>query len=145
MRYRDTQIGDKARQYQHAYYRSRIATPEIKVRWLVASAKCHAKRLGIAFDMSIMGLSAEPPRDCPICGRSLNYSTMRGFKDRNSSPSLDRVIPQLGYTTGNVFIICFRCNRVKNDGTEDDHLRIAAYIHRMMDMCAESKAPTVVV
>ena len=34
-----------------------------------------------------------------------------------SSPSLDRIIPSLGYVKGNIRVISFRANTLKNNAT----------------------------
>lgn len=43
-------------------------------------------------------------------------------------PSLDKIIPEKGYTKGNVAVICYRCNVIKSFGTAEEHRRIAEFI-----------------
>lgn len=45
-------------------------------------------------------------------------------------PTLDRVIPSLGYVRGNVQVISMRANRLKQDASLDEVLAIADYIRR---------------
>lgn len=63
------------------------------------------------------------PEFCPIFGLKL----VRGKTDKNrdASPSLDRIFPDKGYVPGNVAIISYRANRIKNNGTADE-LRLIA-------------------
>jgi len=42
---------------------------------------------------------------------------MRAGGDRNTSPSLDRLVGDLGYVPMNVVVISYRANRMKNDST----------------------------
>lgn len=66
---------------------------------------------------------------CPVLGIALRLDLPEGFTTHvPNSPSLDRVRPDLGYVPGNVRVISNRANLIKNDGTADEHRRIAAYI-----------------
>lgn len=67
------------------------------------------------------------PELCPILGIKLRHAV--GEKTgQDCSPSFDRVKPEFGYVTGNVRIISFRANRIKSNGTAEEHRKIAAYI-----------------
>ena len=46
----------------------------------------------------------------------------------SESPSLDRIDPTGGYTPDNIRVISYRANWIKNDGTLDEHQKIAAYM-----------------
>ena len=47
----------------------------------------------------------------------------------DNSPSIDRIIPELGYTKGNIQIISHRANNtIKNNGTIEEHEKIIKYI-----------------
>ena len=71
---------------------------------------------------------------CPILGIELYYGKKaRGAVEENS-PTFDRIDPKLGYTKGNVRIISARANRLKDNGTADEHRRIAAYIEESLAM-----------
>jgi hypothetical protein len=65
------------------------------------------------------------PKFCPILGIELEV----GGKD--SSPSIDRIFPQLGYVKGNVQIISMRANRIKADSTPDELKKVADYMQRI--------------
>ena len=65
------------------------------------------------------------PEYCPVLGIKLDYFA----SDRQeNSPSFDRTNPKLGYIKGNVKIISWRANRIKNDGTAEEHIQIANYL-----------------
>ena len=72
------------------------------------------------------------PTHCPVLGIELDY-----FADSRSenSPSFDRIDPKLGYVKGNVAIISWRANRIKNDGTAEEHEKIAKFIRQSSFEC----------
>ena len=49
----------------------------------------------------------------------------------DESRSLDRIDPQFGYLPGNVELVSQRANRLKGDGTAEEHLRIARWLERL--------------
>lgn len=79
------------------------------------NAKRRAKDLGIPFDITYKDI--EIPEVCPI----LKISMVRGVgKSSEFSPSLDRIIPELGYVKGNIAVISSRANRLKNDSSIEE-------------------------
>lgn len=88
---------------------------------MLASARQRAKAAGLACTITVDDI--EVPDFCPLLGLYLERSTgSRGASD--SSPSLDRIHPDLGYVPGNVWVISYRANRIKNDATLDEMRRI---------------------
>jgi len=69
------------------------------------------------------------PTHCPILGIELNYSASYRSDD---SPSFDRIDSSKGYVKGNVAIMSWRANRIKNDGTAEEHQRIADFIKAVL-------------
>lgn len=65
------------------------------------------------------------PKFCPVLGIELDYFAE---SRQENSVSFDRIDPAKGYVAGNVKIISWRANRIKNDGTAEEHRRIADYI-----------------
>ena len=58
-------------------------------------------------------------------------------KGKNSrhegSPTLDKVSPEKGYTLDNIGVISYKANRIKNDGTAEEHLKIADWMDAMSE------------
>ena len=108
-------------------------TPEGKVassrkeRRLINAARSRAKRKGLPFNLE-MGDVIIPPL-CPILGIPLAFA--EGQAD-NNSPALDKLVPELGYIKGNVAVISYLANRVKSDGTAEEHLKIADWMDSMV-------------
>lgn len=50
---------------------------------------------------------------CECCGLELDFSFKNQVNER--SPTVDRIIPALGYVIDNIAIICWKCNAIKKD------------------------------
>lgn len=60
------------------------------------------------------------PTLCPVLGIEILYSFAGKKGPRNASPSIDRIDNALGYVKGNVRVISFRANRIRNDASLDE-------------------------
>lgn len=87
---------------------------------MVNKARDRAKRKGIPFKLRPEDI--EPlPTNCPVFGFELDYERTRsGY----NSPTIDRVVNELGYVTNNVIIVSKKANTMKNDGTVQDILAL---------------------
>jgi hypothetical protein len=68
------------------------------------------------------------PDNCPVLGIPLNYRVKGQGKRAENSPSFDRLDSNKGYTPDNVRVISWRANRIKNDGTLEEHRKIVQYL-----------------
>lgn len=87
------------------------------------SAKARAKKQGIPF--SITKHDVVIPSHCPLLGIKLEAG--KGSQSP-SSPSLDKVIPELGYVPGNVKVVSYLANTMKNNATPEQLLTFASNI-----------------
>lgn len=55
------------------------------------------------------------PTHCPVLGIPLLIRP--SMKDRERSAVIDRINPKRGYVPGNIVVISYRANRIKNDAT----------------------------
>jgi hypothetical protein len=63
---------------------------------------------------------------CPVLGVPFVFG--KGYRD-HYGPSVDRIVPELGYVKGNVKVISLRANRLKHELTDSTDLRkVADYI-----------------
>lgn len=69
------------------------------------------------------------PTHCPVLGLKLDYGNNSSGR-KETSPSFDRINPKKGYVKNNVVIISWRANRIKNDGTPNEHALIARFYGR---------------
>jgi hypothetical protein len=88
---------------------------------LLVQTRGRCARGGILF--SLAQDDVELPDTCPITKRALLYVSDR--RD-NDGPSLDRIIPALGYVRGNVRILSRRANRIRQDCLDPDIFRALA-------------------
>jgi hypothetical protein len=93
-------------------------------RSYVLAAKGRARRGSLPFDLSEEDINF--PEYCPVLGIPIYFS--EGRIRNNHTPSLDRVIPEKGYVKGNVRIISWRANRLKNDATIEELKLLVAYM-----------------
>lgn len=70
------------------------------------------------------------PETCPILGIPLIFS--EGGRT-NNTPSIDRIIPEKGYVKGNIEVVSWRANRIKNDASLEELEKIVAYMKRNLE------------
>jgi hypothetical protein len=99
-------------------------------RHIWGNLKARAKKQGIPFDLEESDVVA--PECCPVLGIKLERSGGLGRLD--SSPSVDRIIPSLGYVKGNVVVISYRANRIKNDATLEELRKITLFYEKQFEM-----------
>ena len=95
-------------------------SPETVMLW---RAKNRAKSQGVPFDITEEDIKI--PDYCPVYAIPLSRSN---GKPSDGSPSLDKVIPELGYVKGNVRVISNLANRRKSDSSEEDLKLLLKYI-----------------
>ena len=98
------------------------------VRHLLYDCKSRSRKKGLVFDLSVSDLHI--PDVCPIFGVGLVY----GSKGKRvaCSPSIDRIDSSKGYTPDNVWIICWKANNIKNEGTPAQHRAIADAVEKRL-------------
>jgi len=87
---------------------------------LLCKAKGRAKKNNLPFDLTLEDI--EVPTHCPLLGILLAVGD--GCHKPNS-PTIDRLIPKLGYVRGNVWIISYKANTIKNNSTLEEFQAIA--------------------
>lgn len=97
------------RNREHIRLHANGRSPAMK---MLARAKSRAKRDGLPFDLTIEDLTI--PATCPLLGIPL----IAGIgKHTGNSPSIDKIVPSLGYVRGNVWVISHRANAIKRDAS----------------------------
>lgn len=119
--------GKLRREQRHKWWTN--TTPELISRRMCSAAKNRARRRGIPFGITWRDITV--PDICPVrrtplrCGQGI-------FCD--DSPSLDRIVPELGYIKGNVVVVSWRVNRLRSNATIDDLeivLKYARFLRRL--------------
>ena len=98
----------------------RCRTVKGRASRMLSDAKVRASKRGLRFNLELVDIVV--PSHCPYL--NILIITDNDCK-RDDSPTLDRVVPHLGYVKGNVEVISERANRIKNDATPEELLRIA--------------------
>lgn len=104
--------------------RNRIEKPQACMFY---SAKRRAKQRGFPFEISIEDVVI--PDVCPVLGLSLIVGAGSGAPN---SPTLDKIIPCLGYIKGNVQVISRKANTMKSDASFDELRRFAVWVNRVI-------------
>lgn len=99
------------------------SSPDSWIKVAVKHAKARAGRNSIPFDLTADDI--EVTTVCPVFGTIIEYG---GGLHNPVGPSLDRLIPQLGYVKGNVRVISFRANTLKQDASIDEVRQILKYM-----------------
>lgn len=109
--------------------------------YIAKRAKYRAKRYsalrgGIEFSIPFGELDF--PTHCPILGLELDYFAETR---QENSVSFDRIDPNKGYVVGNVLVLSWRANRIKNDGTSEEHRLIADFLDTLHNISIDA-SPT---
>lgn len=89
---------------------------------LIRAAKHRAKIKGVPFNITWKDLNLI--WTCPV----LNIPIFSDSLNNQNAPSIDRLIPEKGYTKGNVRIISRRANTLKGDSTINEMELILKYM-----------------
>jgi len=102
-----------------------------KEKVVVHNTKTRANKNNIPFDIDEDYIKNIWPKDnrCPIFKIKLEQSNLYAG---DQSPSLDRIIPKLGYVKGNVQVMSSKANRIKNNATFEELIIIGKYYERQL-------------
>src|SRR3546814_10048203 len=104
---------------------------------MLKRAKARAKSHGFEFDISLSDI-LPLPKVCPVFGMPLRLAA------KPQDPwaySLDRIDNTKGYVRGNVAVMSYKANRLKNDGTAEEHEIIAAWMRKQTANAANDNRP----
>lgn len=92
------------------------------MRTLWHRARKSSAEASVPFDLEVGDLAI--PLECPILHIPL---IVKSGPRTDNTPSLDRIIPRLGYVKGNVQMISWRANRIKNDSSFEDLIALGEW------------------
>ena len=107
---------------------------------LCSSSKARAKQKNLPFNLTSKYIKEIWPEDnkCPALGIDLKSGGVYG--SRRYSPSLDRIIPELGYMKGNVQIVSLLANRIMTDATPDQVVMVGEHFKKITKELENEKA-----
>lgn len=95
--------------------------------WLHLRAKARAKDAMIPFNIEVSDITI--PTHCPILGIEL-YRNAGENRPGPNSPSLDKIDSSLGYIKGNIHVISYKANRMKNNASLEELKRFAEWVNQ---------------
>lgn len=114
---------ERGRKYQS----KRRGNFEYRLQMLLNASKQRAKLKNREHTITLNDLIELYPVDnkCPVFGFSLEFNSA-GF--RETSPSIDRIDSNKGYTKENIQIISWKANRMKSSATIEDLEALVAFL-----------------
>ena len=91
---------------------------------MIQAAKARAKKSGTPFNLTEADILV--PAYCPVLGVKLERS-LGSQGPGETSPTLDRIIPDLGYVVGNVIVVSNRANRAKSNLSVEELCALAEF------------------
>ncbi len=88
----------------------------------VVAFRTKAQRLGLPFDLDENWFKQNTPTHCPVLGLPLDTGT------RDNASSVDRLVPEKGYTKDNCSIMSLKANRLKNNATIEELEKIITFM-----------------
>jgi len=103
---------------------------ENKEKWMCNTSKVRAKQKNLPFNLSTEYLKEIWPEDnkCPALGITMKKGD---FCVTDHSPTLDRIIPKLGYIKGNVQVVSALANRIMSDATVNQVMAVAKHYEKI--------------
>lgn len=124
--FRDAQRKRRAEKSEHINALRRESEKRNPARTLFHNAKANARRKGLPFDIELSDIVI--PEVCPVLGIKI----VRGEGGRtDASPSIDKIVPSIGYVKGNVVVVSWKANRIKNDASIAELCAVAAFYSRI--------------
>ena len=102
-------------------------------RYMYVGALKRAKKNNIPFNLTEDYLKSIYPSDmiCPVLGFEMSVGLdENGSKE--TSPSLDRIIPEKGYVQGNVVVISMRANSIKEMQHQESFERLRIFTRKCL-------------
>ena len=105
-----------------------------KEKVMLLGVRKRAKKNNIPFNLTEDYLKSIYPSDmiCPVLGFEMSPGLDENGRS-DTSPSLDRIIPEKGYVQGNVVVVSMRANTLKRDATLEEIRKVADFYEKVYD------------
>ena len=96
----------------------------------LGNARARSIRDNVPFNLTLKDLVDIATDECPIFNTPFVWgaSGLGKGKTRLDTPQLDKIHPEIGYVVGNIAFISSKANKMKDNGTMQDHYDIADWI-----------------
>lgn len=100
------------------------------------SLKINAKKNGFPFKITkeyLRSIIQNAPKVCPALGIPMEMSNYGKHKGKNAnSPSIDKIIPELGYVEGNLLMVTDLANRIKTNATPEQIIKVGEFYKKLL-------------
>lgn len=93
---------------------------------MLRAARKRAREQNVPFGISLEDIVI--PDVCPALGMKLKFHEKQS---QDNSPTLDKIIPKLGYVQGNIAVLSKRANWLKNNASEQEMRQIADWLAKI--------------
>lgn len=132
------EVCERMREYHQN--RQKTKSLESKFKEMVHRCQDRAREKGVPCSITWKDIKAVYTDICPILNMPLNWNSSSTGRSE-STPSVDRIIPELGYVPGNIKIISNLANMMKSYATKEQLLTFSKNIENYMN-CEEIVRPT---
>jgi hypothetical protein len=110
------------------------STKEGHARLIFSGVKSRAKKENIICTVTAQEVIANLPDYCPALGIKLSWTQRKGQRgDKDTSPSLDKFDPKLGYVSGNVYWISGLANKIKSNFSQQQIAAVSSWMKVIED------------
>ena len=103
-------------------------------RWintLTSQTKGRATNLGVPFnEQDVRDVLKNCSSVCPVF--KTDFVLGEGLGPKDHSPTLDRIIPELGYVSSNMCVISWKANRIKNASSLEDLQQLTEWLQNVI-------------
>jgi hypothetical protein len=105
-----------------------MTTKSGHINRLYRGTKNRAKETNVPFSIDLEYLISIAPDVCPVFKEPLSWTKRHGKKPNALSPSLDKIVPELGYVKGNVQWLSQKANTMKQNANPAQLMLFADWI-----------------
>jgi hypothetical protein len=122
---------EKQKLKRNGFFPERWADPiNFTLEKAFQSSRRRAKEKNLPFNLDVQYLRSIYTENCPVFNVPMTWGNL-GVGKNIYSPSLDRIIPALGYVKGNVVFISDKANRIKAEFESKDLYAVADWQHKI--------------
>jgi hypothetical protein len=100
----------------------------LQSKYLAKSARIRAKKYRVPFTITYKDIII--PDICPILGIEIKHNI---DKMAGNSITLDRIIPEKGYTPENIIVVSLRANLIKTNASIEEILKVGNFYKRLLN------------
>ena len=93
---------------------------------MLTAARARAKTQNVPFNITIEDIVV--PEYCPVLGIKLEFNVNLS---KDNSPTLDKIIPELGYIKGNIAVISKRANTIKSNASYEEIQKLLDWLGKV--------------